>query len=90
MTDEEARALEQLAKPLPVWPKLMRDAIGMKVRTLREMRNGFMIIPAGTVATITSGYRWERLEIEGQPCTCCGVRVLVSCVSKGALEPAGE
>lgn len=62
-------------------PKLLRNAVGRKVRTLRELRNGNMVVPADTVVTVTSGTGWERLNIRAPACPGCGVAVLMSRVS---------
>lgn len=50
--------------------------MGKKVRTLREMKNGLMIIPAGIICEITRKFKGFKLTSE--PCKHCGVRVRIS------------
>ncbi|MCJ7424977.1 hypothetical protein MUP01_12035 [Candidatus Bathyarchaeota archaeon] len=48
---------------------------GVTVRTLRELRNGYLAIPAGKICRI---YRKRGgFTLETEPCKCCGVRVLI-------------
>lgn len=54
-------------------PKRMRDVVGMTVVTTRAMSNGYMEIPAGTSAVVTSASDWTRVRIRGAPCACCGI-----------------
>jgi hypothetical protein len=68
---------------------------GVAVRTLRELRNGVVVIPAGTICRI---YRKQGgFALETDPCKCCGVRVLIGkvpfyhvsvVVGKGEYEQA--
>lgn len=72
--------------PGGAWPKLMRDAEGLKVTLRKEMRNGAGIYPAGTKATIYGGTSWHALRIIGEPCSCCGVQLYMSKVTARDLE----
>lgn len=57
---------------------------GRKVKTLRELRNGYLTIPKGAELTIVgkhSGY-----GLRGDPCPQCGVQVHISKVDGYALE----
>ena len=57
-------------------PKKVADWRGKLVRFKREMRNGYIIIPAGTMATIESPGIVTHFECE--PCKCCGIRARIS------------
>lgn len=48
---------------------------GRKVRLLRDIRTGSMVIPKGSICTIQDKY--SGLELDGPACTHCGVRVIV-------------
>jgi len=65
-------------------PRLKRDWIGRKVRTLVELKNGYVRIPAGTVMTVT--YSRAGLSLESDPCEHCGVRASVNRVSERGVE----
>jgi len=67
------------------WPKLKRDRIGMKAETARDMANGYIKLPAGSLVTVTS---WHcNANIEGDPCPHCGVRVRITRVHERDLIP---
>jgi hypothetical protein len=55
------------------FPPLIRDLPGLAVITAVEMTNGWMTIPAGTKALITSATIWSKIGIQGRPCACCGI-----------------
>lgn len=63
---------------------LMRDLVGRKVRTLRDMRNSLIIMPAGTECTVTSAN--THISIEGPPCAHCNVRSLMRRISRLDVE----
>ena len=67
------------------WPKLKRDAVGLRVRTTTELRNYHVIIPAGSVLTV-AGWRTDELELHSDPCEHCGVRVIIRKVSISWVE----
>ena len=46
---------------------------GLRVRTTMEIRNGFTLVPAETVMTIVG--KGGGLQLRGDPCEHCGVRV---------------
>jgi hypothetical protein len=54
------------------WPKLKRDYAGLRVRLLREIQNGYIIMPAGAVLEVGGWY--GGLELTGPRCACCGMR----------------
>lgn len=65
----------------------MNDWVGMIVETRREMRNGMLIIPAGTKCEVT--YARSGLTLEADPCPHCGVQIRVTRVDSAdvlALE----
>lgn len=57
---------------------------GKRVRTLRELRNGYTVIPKGAVLTITR--KSSGFLLEGDPCEHCGVRIRISKVSPCEVE----
>lgn len=57
---------------------------GRKVRTLCPMSNGFVEIPAGTILTI--GRKFSGFTMRSEPCSLCGVRVLISRVEPQSVE----
>jgi len=67
------------------WPKLKRDRVGMTCRTLVELKNGSMVIPAGTICTVDGWSRGFRLL--GEKCSHCGIRVYISRVPENDVEP---
>lgn len=70
------------------WPKLLRDAHGLRVRTRREMSNGLVVVPAGTVGLVeTAGNGWHLLQFRTDACSCCKVAVRISRVSWTDLIP---
>jgi hypothetical protein len=70
----------------PPGRRLVSDWLGMRVKTTAEMRNGMTVIPAGLNATVEgiSG----GLILRGDPCTCCGVQVLIRRVPSSDVAPA--
>ena len=66
-------------------PKLKRDYTGKRVRTLRELRNGWGIIPAGSLAVIDhQSPKGSSLIFEA--CNCCAVKPIISAISAGDIE----
>jgi hypothetical protein len=57
---------------------------GKKVRTLIEMRNGLMVIPEGTICTITRKY--QGFNLTSEPCKSCGVQIRISRVHRRDVE----
>lgn len=62
----------------------MADWIGMRVRTLYAMENGYAKMPAGSVALVTGVSRGFYLEFAS--CSCCSMTVKVSRVRPEHLE----
>ncbi len=66
-------------------PRLKRDYTGKRVRTVRELTNGWGTIPAGSVAMIdVQSPKGSKLVFE--QCTCCGMKAIVSHVSASDIE----
>jgi hypothetical protein len=58
--------------------------MGKKVRTLIQMRNGYMVIPEGTTCEITRKY--QGFNLTSEPCKCCGVRISINRVPYRDVE----
>ena len=66
-------------------PKLKREYEGRRVRTTRELRNGWNVTPKGALATIDyQSPKGSTLLFD--PCECCGVRAIISAVDKESIE----
>lgn len=65
----------------PDCPKTLSDLIGKKIVTMREMSNGTVCIPAGTLMKVDYSNRWEDLRLTAPPCSCCGVAPRIGGVS---------
>lgn len=50
--------------------------VGQKVRLKREMKNGRMVIPAGSICTITR--KFGGFNLNNSPCEHCGVRIRIT------------
>ena len=66
-------------------PKLKRDYKGRIVRTTRELKNGWGVIPVGAVATI-SNQSPKGLSLTLNACGCCGLKAIISHVSANSFE----
>lgn len=66
-------------------PRLKREYEGRTIRTTRELRNGWGVIPAGVVATI-SKQSPKGSSLVFEPCNCCGLRAVISGVHKDDIE----
>lgn len=64
------------------WPALLRDVKDLPVRTVCDIGNGYMIIPAGTEGVITYGSTWNKLHFVADKCECCGVQMKVRAAMK--------
>jgi len=58
--------------------------MGRKVRTLIEMRNNNMVIPAYSLCTITR--KFDGFNLTSDPCKHCGVRISISRVHRRDVE----
>ena len=67
---------------------LNKQFIGLKVRTLKELRNGLCTIAAGTVCTITQ--KRGGFSLETERCPCCGVKVDISRVPPEDVDLIAE
>lgn len=66
-------------------PKLKRDYKGKRVRTLRELENGWGVIPAGSIATINhQGPKGSSLQVDA--CSCCGLKPTISAIQACDIE----
>ncbi|HUU97267.1 MAG TPA: hypothetical protein VM487_16135 [Phycisphaerae bacterium] len=66
------------------WPRRSSDWIGREVRTLREMQNGMIMIPAGTICVVHDSR--SGLALQTDPCTRCGVRIFIRGVGWSAVR----
>lgn len=57
---------------------------GRMVRTLRDLKNGWGVIPRGTIATIAG--KQGGFSLQSEPCPCCGMRVSISKVPYTDVE----
>lgn len=65
-------------------PRLKKHWTDRRVRTLRELRNMFGIVPAGTVMTVV--YNHAGLQLRGDRCGCCGVQVSINKVPESHVQ----
>ena len=70
------------------WPKKLMDVErGARCRTVRQIANGMMIVPAGALGRITQSYpNWHSLEFTGDVCKGCGVAARIRGLSRKDLE----
>lgn len=66
-------------------PKLKRDYKGGTIRTKHDVQNGWGVIPAGTIATI-SHQSPKGSTIRVPRCECCGLQAHVSRVDAETFE----
>ncbi len=64
-----------------------RFKVGDVVRSTREMRNGYAVLPAGTLFTVTR--RFSGYNLDSHPCTKCGIQIRINRVFDDSLE-AGQ
>jgi len=57
---------------------------GVRVRSLRDMQNGWAALPAGTQFTIEEKHRGFSLRADA--CECCGLQARISKVQPFDLE----
>jgi hypothetical protein len=82
--EESTMATETLYRVVP-HPKLKRDYTLKKVRTLRELTNGWGTIPVGSIATITlQSPKGSTLKVE--PCECCNLKAIISAIAPDDIE----
>ena len=65
------------------WYQKSRVETMPKLVVRRELRNGWGLVPVGTVVTVT--YKRSGLNVEAERCDCCGVRMFVSKVHHSSL-----
>lgn len=61
-----------------------RFNVGDVVRSRREMRNGYAVLPAGTLFTVHR--RFSGYDLKSHPCDKCGVQIRINRVEDGAVE----
>jgi len=61
---------------------------GLKVVSRREMRNGWAVLPAGTVFTIER--KGKGLHLLSDPCPTCGIKVPISRVQPYDVDLLGS
>ena len=57
---------------------------GRKVKTLMELKNGWMIIPAGTICTIEGKH--SGFSLRSSACVRCGVGIRIGRVQPPQVE----
>lgn len=57
---------------------------GVKLRTKRELSNGNMVIPRGTVVEVDG--KCGGFSLRTERCPCCGVRIRISRVPPNDVE----
>lgn len=66
-------------------PRLKRDYTGKRVRTLRELRNGWGIVPVGSYAVIDhQSPKGSSLVIDA--CSCCALKPVISGIQASDIE----
>lgn len=65
-------------------PKLKRDYCDRRVRTTRELRNGFVVIPKGAVGRVESYSRGATVVFDA--CACCGMKPRISRIEPADIE----
>lgn len=61
---------------------------GRRVIAEREIVNGYMTLPAGTVFTVRA--KFKGFEMYSEPCGCCGGRMNVTRVDRSAVSLLGD
>jgi len=70
---------------MPDYKKTTLKSLGpMRFRTLRDMRCGWGVIPAGTLVRVTE--KMNGWTVLSTPCSCCGVVMSMSRVYPRDLE----
>lgn len=73
----------------PSWaPKRLSDLKGMKLKPLVDLKNGFCLIPRGTILTVGNCTRWNGIGLSAPKCECCGIAPYIAGVDIHCLEPA--
>ncbi len=60
-----------------------RFKVGDRVRSVRDIKNGWAELPSGTVFTVTR--RFAGYGLRSDPCKCCGIRVHVTRVQEWSV-----
>ncbi len=76
----------RMTTPKPPGGKLVRDWVGKRVKTVREMSNGWCTIASGTICTVDSVSGGTGLSLVSDPCSCCGVKVRISRIHATDVE----
>lgn len=70
----------------PPGGKFIREWNGKKIRTKRDLTNGWGTVKAGTVCTVSGGIGGVGLTLKADSCPCCGLRALISRVHSSDVE----
>lgn len=68
--------------------KRAKDWVGCHVITLREMKNGYVVIPKGTRCRVT--YAHSGLNLTSDPCSHCGLAARIGKVPYTDVRPVGD
>lgn len=66
-------------------PKLKREYVGRRVRTLRPFSNGWGVIPSGSLATVRAQNN-KGSELISDACPCCGLQAKISAIGVEDIE----
>lgn len=76
-------------RPAPIKkPKLMKDWVGLRVKSIKTIANGSYQMPAGTIFSVENTYR--GLTLRREPCSHCRVELYVTKVSVNDVEIVEE
>jgi hypothetical protein len=70
------------------WPRLKREWRGLRVKSRRSFETGVLVIPAGSIGTVTDGGPIMRVTFDR--CQCCGVQAKVARIASADFELIGE
>lgn len=62
--------------------------LGLRVRIIGELQNGYAVVPPGTLATITK--KFDGLSLTCDPCEHCGMKVRIGRVNPSEVELVAE
>lgn len=70
----------------PPGRKLVRDWVGLRVRSRRAFANASGTMPAGTVFTVTMTSPGRGMSLRADRCQCCGLEWAVSHIPPDDVE----
>ena len=68
--------------------KYRNQWVGLKVRTLKPLSNGWCSVAQGTICVVTR--KWGALHLTSDACPCCGIKVHISRVKEYDVEIIGR